>query len=73
MLTLAGSHRFGVYETDFGWGRPKKVEIVSIDRTRAISFSDPKTDAGVVDVGLVLDKHTVQGFASLFAKGLQNP
>ncbi|BFG26533.1 hypothetical protein CerSpe_128070 [Prunus speciosa] len=73
MLTLAGSHRFGVYETDFGWGRPKKVEIVSIDRTRAISFSDPKTDAGVVDVGLVLDKHTVQVFASLFAKGLQNP
>ncbi|BBH00227.1 hypothetical protein Prudu_010158 [Prunus dulcis] len=65
MLTLAGSHRFGVYETDFGWEDQR--------RTRAISFSDAKTDAGVVDVGLVLDKHSMQVFASLFAKGLQNP
>ncbi|CAB4274790.1 unnamed protein product [Prunus armeniaca] len=73
MLVLAGSHRFVVYESDFGRGRPKKVEIVSIDRARAISFSDPQTDAGVVDVGLVLDKHNMQVSASLFAKGLENP
>ncbi|VVA32532.1 PREDICTED: phenolic glucoside malonyltransferase [Prunus dulcis] len=73
MLMLAGSHRSGVYESDFGRGRPKKVEIVSIDRARAISFSDPETDAGAVDVGLVLDKHNMQVSASLFAKGLENP
>ncbi|XP_008348092.2 phenolic glucoside malonyltransferase 1-like [Malus sylvestris] len=71
MISIAGSHRFRVYDTDFGWGRPKKVEIVSIDRNRAISFSDPKSDAGVVDVGLVLEKHHMEVFASLFYKDLK--
>ena len=54
-------------------GEDQRRLRLSIDRTRAISFSDAKTDAGVVDVGLVLDKHSMQVFASLFAKGLQNP
>ncbi|KAJ9173191.1 hypothetical protein P3X46_016354 [Hevea brasiliensis] len=31
-IGVAGSPRFKVYETDFGWGRPKKVEITSIYR-----------------------------------------
>ncbi|XP_070661285.1 anthocyanin 5-aromatic acyltransferase-like [Malus domestica] len=70
MLSIACSHRFRVYDTDFGWGRPKKFEIVSIARNRAISFSDPKSDAGVVDVGLVLEKHHMEVFAFLFNKGL---
>lgn len=40
IFSCAGSHRFGIYETDFGWGRPKKAEVVSTDTTGAISFSD---------------------------------
>ncbi|KAI5340793.1 hypothetical protein L3X38_020067 [Prunus dulcis] len=47
-------------------GEDQRRLSLSIDRTRAISFSDAKTDAGVVDVGLVLDKHNMQVFASLF-------
>ncbi|CAL2250038.1 unnamed protein product [Prunus armeniaca] len=72
LLSIAGSNRFGNYDTDFGWGRPKKFEIVSIDRTRAISLSDSKTGAGAIEVGLVLDKHDMHVFASLCAKGLRN-
>ncbi|KAI5340803.1 hypothetical protein L3X38_020077 [Prunus dulcis] len=72
ILSIAGSNRFGNYDTDFGWGRPKKFEIVSIDRTRAISLSDSKTGAGAIEVGLALDKHDMHVFASLFAKGLRN-
>ncbi|XP_042479842.1 malonyl-coenzyme:anthocyanin 5-O-glucoside-6'''-O-malonyltransferase-like [Macadamia integrifolia] len=33
VLVGAGSPRFGYYKTDFGFGRPKKVETTSIDRT----------------------------------------
>lgn len=36
MTTVAGSPRFEVYSADFGWGRPRKVEVSSIDRTRSI-------------------------------------
>ncbi|XP_062009780.1 phenolic glucoside malonyltransferase 1-like [Rosa rugosa] len=72
VASIAGSHRFGVYETDFGWGIPKKVDLVSIDRTGAISLSDTNDSDGGLDVGLVLQKHHTEVFASLFAKGLEN-
>ncbi|KOM29968.1 hypothetical protein LR48_Vigan843s003000 [Vigna angularis] len=36
------SNRFGVYETDFGWGRPAKVEITSIDRGLTIGMAESK-------------------------------
>ncbi|XP_062029554.1 phenolic glucoside malonyltransferase 2-like [Rosa rugosa] len=72
LVGIAGSHQFGAYETDFGWGSPSKVEVVSIDRTGAISLTDSKNGGGGVDVGLVLKKHHMDAFASLFAKGLKN-
>ncbi|KAL6139880.1 hypothetical protein ACLB2K_058181 [Fragaria x ananassa] len=69
VYSTAGSHRFQIYETDFGWGRPKKVEVVSIDRTGAISLSESKNGGGGIEVGVVLRKHVMEAFASLFAKG----
>ena len=36
IITVAGSPRFDAYESDFGWGRPWKVEVVSIDKNEAI-------------------------------------
>ncbi|KAK9924924.1 hypothetical protein M0R45_033265 [Rubus argutus] len=72
VASIAGSHRFGVYETDFGWGIPNKVDLVSIDRTGAISLSDTDNGDGGVDVGLVLQKNYIKVFASLFAKGLES-
>ncbi|KAI5340781.1 hypothetical protein L3X38_020055 [Prunus dulcis] len=61
-----------IYDTDFGWGKPRRTEVVSIDKTGAISLSDSKNGGGDVEVGLVLEKHHMQAFASLFAKGLQD-
>lgn len=37
--SIAWSPRFEVYSVDFGWGRPKKMEITSIDKTAAIFMS----------------------------------
>ncbi|KAI9187376.1 hypothetical protein LWI28_027375 [Acer negundo] len=71
VLGTAGSNRFGVYETDFGWGRPKKVEIVSIDRTGSVSLAESRRGHGGVEVGLVLDKNEMDSFASLFNQGLK--
>ncbi|KAL6143453.1 hypothetical protein ACLB2K_054148 [Fragaria x ananassa] len=71
VLTMAGSPRFGVYETDFGFGRPNNVDLVSIDRTGAVYISDAKIGGGGVDVALVLKKHCMDAFASLFAEGLK--
>ena len=71
LLGTAGSNRFGVYETDFGWGRPKKVEIVSIDRTGSVSLAESRRGHDGVEVGLVLDKNEMDAFASFFNQGLK--
>ncbi|CAL0308262.1 unnamed protein product [Lupinus luteus] len=42
LIGVAGSSRFGVYETDFGWGRPSKVDITSVDRSLIIGMSESK-------------------------------
>lgn len=68
--TVAGSPRFEIYSTDFGWGRPRKTDFVSIDRSRGICLSDTRDGDKGVEVGLVLTKQQMEAFASLFAQGL---
>ncbi|KAM5581196.1 phenolic glucoside malonyltransferase 2-like [Rosa sericea] len=71
-FSVAGSSRFEIYDTNFGWGRPKKTQVVSIDMTGAISLSDSRNGGGGVEVGLVLKESNMEVFASLFAKGLED-
>ncbi|KAJ4707289.1 Phenolic glucoside malonyltransferase [Melia azedarach] len=72
LLTVAGSTRFNVYGSDFGWGRPKRVEIVSIDRTAAVSLADRRDGGGGVEVGVALEKQQMEAFVSHFAHGLKD-
>ncbi|XP_044467766.1 phenolic glucoside malonyltransferase 1-like [Mangifera indica] len=71
-LSLAGSIRFNVYGVDFGWGRPEKVEVVSIDRTGAIALAESGNGDGI-EIGVVLSQNEMEIFKSLFVSGLQNP
>nr|XP_048328103.1 phenolic glucoside malonyltransferase 1-like isoform X2 [Ziziphus jujuba var. spinosa] len=71
MLTVAGSPRFEVYSIDFGFGRPAKVEVTSIDKTGAMSLSESRDGNGGVEIGLVLSMQEMKSFASLFAKVLE--
>ncbi|GAU19868.1 hypothetical protein TSUD_170940 [Trifolium subterraneum] len=70
IIGVAGSNRFGVYEIDFGWGRPEKVEIVSVDRGLTIGLAESKNGKGGIEVGLVLNKHAMDIFSTLFLEGL---
>ncbi|KAJ6369858.1 hypothetical protein OIU76_028167 [Salix suchowensis] len=72
VIGVAGSPRFQVYGTDFGWGKPEKVETTSIDRTGAISMAESKDGKGGVEIGLVLEKNEMEKFTSLFVDGLKN-
>ncbi|KAF8403410.1 hypothetical protein HHK36_011513 [Tetracentron sinense] len=42
LIGIAGSTRFGVYDIDFGWGRPTKVETSSIHKTGSISLAESR-------------------------------
>ncbi|KAH0869924.1 hypothetical protein HID58_076946 [Brassica napus] len=70
--TVAGSTRLKVYESDFGWGRPVKVDIVSIDQGEAIAMAERREQSGGVEIGLCLKKTEMDIVLSIFNNGLQN-
>ncbi|CAK9144958.1 unnamed protein product [Ilex paraguariensis] len=61
IVSVAGSPKMGFYSIDFGWGGPKKIEILSIDVTE-----------GDLEVGVSLRKIKMDAFASIFADGIKN-
>ncbi|RDX83123.1 Phenolic glucoside malonyltransferase 2, partial [Mucuna pruriens] len=71
-FSTAGSPWFEVYSTDFGWGRPKKVDMTSTDKTGAFSLSESRDIRGGIEIGLVLSKHKMEAFTSLFVQGLES-
>ncbi|XP_072987262.1 anthocyanidin 3-O-glucoside 6''-O-acyltransferase-like [Typha latifolia] len=70
-MSAAGSPKFRVYDVDFGWGRPAKVEVVSISETGAISMAESRGDGGI-EIGLALPKHQMECFENYFTSGLKN-
>jgi hypothetical protein len=64
-LTFTGSsNRFMAYETDFGWGAPSRVELVSLF-TRELVLLLGAEDGGV-QVTVALDHAHMEGFAANF-------
>ncbi|MQM20617.1 hypothetical protein Taro_053642 [Colocasia esculenta] len=71
-LSVAGSPRLGVYSTDFGWGRPAKVEVLGIEKTGAISLAESRHGDGGIELGVALPSGEMAKFSSLFAAGLKD-
>ncbi|CAN6853627.1 unnamed protein product [Brassica oleracea] len=71
MISVAGSTRLGIYGSDFGWGKPVKVEIVTIDKDMSVSLSESGDGTRGVEIGLCLTKDDVERFGSLFSRGLK--
>ncbi|CAL1404104.1 unnamed protein product [Linum trigynum] len=67
---VAGSTRLGVYGVDFGYGRPEKVEITSIDRSLAMSMAESGDGSGGVEVGVVMETQEMADFTSAFIDGI---
>ncbi|CAN8253536.1 unnamed protein product [Cochlearia groenlandica] len=70
MLTIAGSTRLGVYGLDFGWGRPARVMVVSIDQG-GISLAESRVESGGVEVGFSLKKHEMDALIDILLDGLK--
>ncbi|ESQ32559.1 hypothetical protein EUTSA_v10004202mg [Eutrema salsugineum] len=71
MISVAGSTRLGIYGSDFGWGKPVKVEIVTIDKDASVSLSESGDGTGGIEIGVCLTKDDVERFGSLFSRGLK--
>ncbi|KAG6497577.1 phenolic glucoside malonyltransferase 2-like [Zingiber officinale] len=70
-LSVAGSPGFKVYDVDFGWGRPVKVDMPSIKWAGAISLSESRDESGGVEIGLVATKTEMDEFLAHFSNGLK--
>ncbi|GJN04762.1 hypothetical protein PR202_ga22334 [Eleusine coracana subsp. coracana] len=69
VLSVAGSPRFRVYDLDFGFGRPKKVDIVSVARTGAVAVAESRggEKGGGMEVGVSLQPEAMDRFRECFA------
>ncbi|KAM6570606.1 hypothetical protein CsatB_018591 [Cannabis sativa] len=69
-VMVCGSPKVDLYERDFGLGKPKKIEEIEIDSTKAISLSESRDVKGGIEIGLVLPKFKMDVFYFLFKEGL---
>lgn len=70
-IIIAGSPKLGVYETDFGCGKPMKSEVVHIEHSSAISLSDCRDEEhGGVEIGVALPKTQMDIFTAILEEQL---
>ncbi|KAK1256578.1 Phenolic glucoside malonyltransferase 2 [Acorus gramineus] len=69
VVNFVGSHKFGFYKVDFGWGRPGRVEFVSMHYDGTVVLHDTRDDEGGVQLSLALPPHQMEAFATFFVRG----
>ncbi|CAL4885740.1 unnamed protein product [Urochloa decumbens] len=69
-VTVAGSPKLRLYAAaDLGgaWGRPRKVEIASVERTGALALAESGRDGdGGIEVGVALPRAEMEGFRAFY-------
>ncbi|CAA7014325.1 unnamed protein product [Microthlaspi erraticum] len=69
---VAGSTRLRVYETDFGWGKPLKTDVLSVGEGGGMSMAERRDESGGIEIGVCLKKAEMDIFLSIFNHGLQS-
>uniref|UniRef100_J3LCX7 Uncharacterized protein n=1 Tax=Oryza brachyantha TaxID=4533 RepID=J3LCX7_ORYBR len=69
-FSVAGSTRFCVYGVDFGFGRPAKVEIVSVAKTDAMSVAEDRSGSGGIEAWIALPPVQMDTFRSSLAEAI---
>lgn len=71
-FSVSGSPKFDLSNADFGWGRTRKVEVLSIDGDKySMSLCKSNDSQGGLEIGLSLPKARMEAFAAIFAHGLR--
>ncbi|KAL0374147.1 UNVERIFIED_CONTAM: Malonyl-coenzyme:anthocyanin 5-O-glucoside-6'''-O-malonyltransferase [Sesamum radiatum] len=69
---VSGSPKFDLSSADFGWGRARKLEVVSIDGEKhSMSLCKSRDSEGGLEVGMSLPKARMEAFAAIFEEGLR--
>nr|GFC85174.1 malonyl-coenzyme A:anthocyanin 3-O-glucoside-6''-O-malonyltransferase-like [Tanacetum cinerariifolium] len=72
MIGVAGTPKLKSYDIDFGWGKPKKVETISLDFSGSISMNACKESSDDLEIGVVLPANEMDICVRTFQDGLQS-
>ncbi|EOA13355.1 hypothetical protein CARUB_v10026390mg [Capsella rubella] len=70
LMVVNGSNQIGMYDTDFGWGRPVHTETMSLYKNDEFSMSKRRDGIGGVEIGVSLKQCEMDVFLSLFTNAL---
>ncbi|TXG55267.1 hypothetical protein EZV62_020523 [Acer yangbiense] len=69
-ISVAGSPKFRVYETDFGWGRPRNSEVLHMGAYGVFSINEYRDEEeGGVQIGVVVEREKLDLFNAIFEQG----
>ncbi|KAJ3672180.1 hypothetical protein LUZ60_006901 [Juncus effusus] len=70
-MSIGGSPRFRVYDSDFGFGKPVKVELPTIQKTPGtVSLAESRDGKGGIEIGVVMTESEMRRFEKCFVDGL---
>ncbi|KAI3745029.1 hypothetical protein L1987_58129 [Smallanthus sonchifolius] len=72
MIGVSGTPKLKFYDLDFGWGKPKKIEAVSIDYDGSISMNACKEKSEDIEIGVCLPTTEIESFVRIFEDGLES-
>ncbi|XP_022762489.1 coumaroyl-CoA:anthocyanidin 3-O-glucoside-6''-O-coumaroyltransferase 1-like [Durio zibethinus] len=68
---ISGSPKLRLYDMDYGWGRPIKIEFIHIDDGGSLSLAESRDEPGGMEVSLVLRENQMDAFTAAFAESLK--
>ena len=71
-IGVAGTPKLKIYDIDFGWGKPKKYETISIDSNGSMSINACKESSENLEIGLSLPAKQMDAFLTIFNNRLKN-
>ncbi|MFS7989748.1 putative anthocyanin 6''-O-malonyltransferase [Helianthus anomalus] len=71
IISIAGTPKLKLYDTDFGWGKPEKLERISLDYGASISIDAGKESDQDLEIGVCLTATQMQDFVCVFNLGLE--
>ncbi|KAI7754903.1 hypothetical protein M8C21_026689 [Ambrosia artemisiifolia] len=71
IISIAGTPKLKLYDIDFGWGRAKKLERISLDYGASISIDAGKESEQDFEIGVCLTTMQMHAFVRVFNLGLE--
>ncbi|KAK1265992.1 Malonyl-CoA:anthocyanidin 5-O-glucoside-6''-O-malonyltransferase [Acorus gramineus] len=69
IVNVCSSPKFRSYETDFGWGKPERIEFLMRDTAGTFVLVDARDEVGGLQVCMVLPPSQMEEFSGLFMNG----